>query len=139
MTVSMDPAEKATRFAQAVSEGMNCLAVFLCAPALRKLKAQAPDLLRRWEEEYAPVFQKIDLPAASGDPAAFRAALANISSLVRAGVDPDAADQLASLRAAIRELLTTMRCPLPSLAPSDAAVCELHGSACPVLADRTGA
>ena len=93
MTRGMDAAEKATRFAQAVSEGLNCLGVFLCRPALRKLKPQASELLRRWETEYAPVFQMMDLPNTGLDPAAFRAGLAKISSLVRAGVDPDAADQ----------------------------------------------
>jgi hypothetical protein len=138
MTTSMDPAEKATKFAQAVSEGLNCLGVFLCGPALRKYGAPGPDLLRRWEVEYAPVFQNIELPARGGDSARFRAALAKISSLVASGVDLDATDQLASLRAAIRDLLTAMRFPVPVVPSPDAAVCELHGTSCPALADQRG-
>ncbi len=56
-----NPAEKASRLAHATSEGLNCLGVFMCGPALRKCLGEAPDLLRRWESEYAPVFRQIDL------------------------------------------------------------------------------
>jgi hypothetical protein len=135
----MDPAEKATRFAQAVSEGLNCLGVFMCGPALRKCREEAPNLLRRWESEYAPVFRQIQLPATNGDAAAFSASVAKISSLVAAGMDLDAPDQLAALRAAIRDMLAAMRFPIPTVSAAEAAVCELHGAACPILkADASG-
>jgi hypothetical protein len=134
----MDPAEKASTFAQAVSEGLNCLGVFLCGPALRKYRAQAPDLLRRWEAEYAPVLEKIDLPASGLDGAAFRASVAKVSLLVAAGVDPNSADQLTSLRAAFREMLAAMRVPVPVVPPAETAICELHGAACPFVADESG-
>lgn len=134
----MDPAEKATKFAQAVSEGLNCLGVLLCGPALRKLRDQVPELLRRWETEYAPVFRQIDLPAANGDPAAFSACIAKISSLIAAGVELDAPDQLGALRAAIRDLLAAMRFPIPPVPPAEASVCEFHGAACPVLEGGVG-
>ncbi len=136
--MGMDPAEKATKLAQAVSEGLNCLGVILCRPALRKLRDQAPELLRRWKSDYAPVFRQVGPPAARGDTSAFSAALAEISSLIAAGVDLDAPNELASLRGAIRDLLVAMRFPIPTLSPADAAVCELHGTACPVVQGDAG-
>jgi hypothetical protein len=135
MTTGVDPAERATRFARAVSEGLNCLSVFLCAPGLRKFRDQAPDLLHRWEAEYAPVFREIGIPDRRGAPAALSAGLAKISSLVAVGVNLDAPDQLFSLRSAIRDVFAAMGVPTPVIPASAAAVCELHGEACPFLAD----
>jgi len=134
----MNSAEKATKFAMAMSEGLNLLGIFLCGPALRKLREQAPELLRQWETEYAPVFRQIDMPAANGDPAAISASVAKISSMVAAGVDLDAPGQLARLRGAIRDLFGAMRFPIPALPAAEATVCELHGPSCPVLQGDTG-
>jgi hypothetical protein len=133
-----DPAEKATRLAQAVSEGLNCLGVFMCGPALRKFRGQAPDLLRRWESEYAPVFRQVGAAGARGATAAFSAALGRISSLIAAGIDLDVPDQLAALRAAIKDMLVAMRFPAPTVPASEAVICELHGAACPVLRSEGG-
>jgi hypothetical protein len=133
MGAGMEPSDDPATWAQTVSEGIACLAVFLCAPALGKLRAEAPGLLQRWELEYAPAFRKIDLAASGGDRAKFVAALAKISAMVRAGVDLDAPGQLAALRSAIREAMTAVGLPLPAVAPADAAICELHGAACPII------
>jgi hypothetical protein len=134
MTAAAGRGRPATQFAKIVSEGFNCLAVFLCGPALRELRAEVPVLLRQWNDEYAPLFRKLDLRAAQGDTAAFRAALERISALTGSGFDPDDAAKLAALRAALRELMGALNVTLPVLSPDDAAVCELHGPACPVLA-----
>jgi hypothetical protein len=90
------------------------------------------------ESEYAPVFRQIDLPAISGDPAAFSASVAKLSSVVAAGMDLDAPDQVAALREAIRDMLAAMRFPIPTFPAAEAAVCELHGAACPVLRGDAG-
>lgn len=65
-----------------MSEGLNCLGVFMCGPALSKYRVEAPDLLRRWEAKYAPVFRQVGPPAAPGDAAMFSAALAKLSCAV---------------------------------------------------------
>lgn len=129
----MERSDDATGWAQTVSEGLGCLALFLCAPALGKLRAEAPALLQQWELEYAPAFRKVDLAATGGDRATFLSALAKISTMAGAGVDLDSPEQLAALRSAIREVMTALGLPLPVVTPDDAAVCELHGAACPVL------
>ena len=136
--VSQEPAPKATDLAQIVSEGLNCLGVFLCGPALRSLRAEVPALVRQWNDDCAPLFAKLDLAAARGDTAAFRSALGRISALTSGGFDPDDAARLGELRGAIRALMTALRVPLPVLSPADAKVCELHGAACPVLAAARG-
>ena len=63
---------------------------------------------------------------------------ADKATKVAAGVDLDAPNQLATLRAATRDLLVAMRFPIPTVPTADAAVCELHGAACPVLEDDAG-
>jgi hypothetical protein len=100
VTSTQGGGDGATRFAQTVSEGLNCLAVFLCGPALRELRAEVPALLRQWNGEYAPLFRKLDLRAARGDTAAFRAALERISALTATGFDPDDSERLAARSAA---------------------------------------
>jgi hypothetical protein len=134
MTATAGRGTPSSQFAKIVSEGFNCLAVFLCGPALRELRAEVPALLRQWNDEYAPLFHKLDLRAARGDTAAFRAALERISALTGTGFDPDDAEKLTALRSALRELMGALNVALPVLSPADAAVCELHGAACPVLA-----
>jgi hypothetical protein len=129
----MDPADKATEWAQTISEGLNCLGVFLCGPALAKFRTEAPALLQRWESDYAPRFRQLSQTAPGGDLGVFGTALARISTLVGGSIDLDSPEQLASLRGAMRELITALGFPLPSLSAADAAVCELHGAACPVL------
>jgi hypothetical protein len=118
--------------AQAVSEAVNGLCLFLCGPSFRGLQAEAPSLLRQWDAEYAPVLRMLNLPGAGS--VALRAALGRISAIARAGFDPAADDQLRPLRAAVREALTALGIPLPVLTSAGAAVCELHGPDCPVLA-----
>ncbi len=66
------------------------------------------------------------------------AALAKISSLITAGVDLDAPNQLTTLRAAIRDMLVAMQFPIPTVPAAETAVCELHGADCPVLAGDAG-
>ncbi len=132
--VTSEPAQQAAHFARIVSEGFNCLGVFLCGPALREVRSEVPTLVRQWNDEYAPLFRTLDLAAARGDTPAFRAALGRIGALTSGGFDPEDAARLAELRAAIRALMTALHVPLPVLSPADAKVCELHGAACPVLA-----
>ena len=130
----MDRKQGGTASAQAVSEAVNGLGLFLCGPTFQGLEADAPALLRQWDAEYAPVLRGLALPRGRGSSAALGAALARISSIASAGFDPRSAEQLAPLRAAVRDALTAMGIPLPARAAAGAAVCELHGPECPVLA-----
>jgi hypothetical protein len=135
MTISMDPKrDRAAKQAQAVSEAVNGLCLFLCGPTFEGLKADAPSLLRQWEDEYAPVLRALDLSAARGDSAALRAALGRISSVSAAGFDPESAAHLRGLRGAVRDALAALGIPLPKLTAEGARVCELHGPACPAAA-----
>jgi hypothetical protein len=130
----MDGKKGPTASAQAVSEAVNGLGLFLCGPTFLGLKADAPALLRQWDAEYAPVLRGLALPRGRGSSAALGAALARISSIASAGFDPESAAQLGPLRAAVRDALTAMGIPLPVLTSTAAAACELHGPECPVLA-----
>ncbi len=129
----MDTGDKATRIAQAMGEGLNCLGVFLCGPALRRMRAEAPQLLRRWETDYAPTFREAAAGVRRSNRAKLDSALSRISSAAITGVDLDAPEQLAALRRAIREAILAFEFPMPDLTPAEAAICELHGSACPML------
>lgn len=126
--------EGGARSAQAVSEAVNGLCLFLCGPAFRNLGADAPDLLRQWDSEYAPVLRALQLPAARASAAALGAALRRVSAVASAGFDPASPEQLKPLRAAIRDALTALGIPLPVLTSEGAAVCELHGPSCPLAA-----
>lgn len=133
----MDAGDRATRMAQAMSEGLNCLGIFLCAPAFRKFRAEAPGLLRRWETDYAPTFRHAVAGVRPRNRAKLEAALTKISSGATSEVDLDSPEQLAALRLAIREAILAFEFPLPDLTPAESAICELHGSACPLL-ERAG-
>lgn len=130
----MRPGDEAARLAQAISEGMNCLGIFLCGPALAKSRAEAPALLKEWVTAYEPAFRKVSVAWDNRhiDRQAYVSAVAKVSLLASAGIDLDAPDQLARLRAAIREMFEAIRIPLPTLPSNETAVCELHGAACPV-------
>jgi hypothetical protein len=128
----MTAADKATRMAESISEGLNCLVVFLCAPALRKFRSEAPGLLRRWEADYAPTFRHAVSGVRPGNRAKLEAALKKISRAATTDLDLDAPEQMAALRLAIREAILGFEFPLPELSPADFAICELHGSACPL-------
>lgn len=130
----MDRRRDAAATAQAVSEAVNGLALFLCGPTFQGLKADAPALLRQWDAEYAAVLRALPLPKGRGSAAALADAVARLSAVARAGFDPDSADQLRPLRAAARDALVAMGIPLPVLSSEGAALCELHGPDCPVLA-----
>jgi hypothetical protein len=120
--------------AQAVSEAVSGLCLFLCGPSFRSLKADAPALLRQWNGEYAPVLRMLALPKGRGSSAALAAALGQLSAIATAGFDPAQPEQVAPLRAAVRSALTAMGIPLPVLTAAGAAACELHGPDCPLLA-----
>lgn len=123
------PSDRTTRFAQTVSEAVNCLGIALCGPALRKFGPDDVDeLLGRWEADYASTLREVRLGRVS-----LRPAVESLTAAIRARGDLAAPGDLAALRLAIREFLATLGAPLPSLPPEEAAVCELHGRACPVL------
>jgi hypothetical protein len=132
----MDRKHDQASTAQAVSEAVNGLCLFLCGPSFESLEADAPALLRQWDAEYAPILRMLALPRGRGSSVALGAALARISAIAKAGFDPAKQGQLGPLRAAVRDALTAMAIPLPVLTPEGAAVCELHGPECPVLASR---
>jgi hypothetical protein len=134
---AMTPADNVTRIAEALGNGLDCLAVFLCDPALRAMRSEAPGLLRRWEADYAPTFREATAGVRRSNRAKLHSALARIAGAATGGVDLDAAEQLASLRLAIREAIVAFEFPLPELTPDEAAICALHGPACPMLG-RTG-
>lgn len=119
--------------AQAVAEAVNGLCLFLCGPSFQSLEADAPALLRQWDAEYAPVLRTIEPPPGRSS-AGLRGALERISAIARAGFDPGAPAQLRPMRAAVRDALAAMGIPLPALTSPGAAVCELHGAECPLLA-----
>jgi hypothetical protein len=129
----MTAGDKATRMAQAMSEGLTCLGLFLCDPAFRRFRSEAPGLLRRWETNYAPTFRHAVSGARPGNRAKLEAALKKISRAATTDVDLDEPEQIAALRLAIREAIVGFEFPLPELSPAESALCELHGSACPML------
>jgi hypothetical protein len=128
----MDRTRDQAATAQAVSEAVNGLCLFLCGPSFRSLGADAPALLRQWDAEYAPILRGLAPPRGRAGAAALGGALQRISSIAAAGFDPGALESLRPLRAAVRDALTALGIPLPVLAPAAAAVCELHGDGCPV-------
>src|SRR5512133_3783970 len=113
----MDPSEKQVRISRALSEGMNCLGIFVCGPGFAEYRAEAESALARWEADYAPGFREIashaDLWIRGGDAGAFRSAVARISELATAGVNLDAPDQLAAVRGAVWQLLGSMGPAIP--------------------------
>lgn len=125
--------DKATRMAHAMSEGLNCLGVFLCGPALRTMRSEASGLLERWNADYAPTFREAAAGVRRANRAKLLSALGRISSSAAKGVDLDAPEQLTALRLAIREAIEAFEFPLPKLTPAESAICELHGSSCPLL------
>lgn len=129
----MDTSDEVVRKAQAVSEGLNCLGVLVCGPAFHRYRAEATKALERWESDYAPVIREVAPGLQRVDQARLRAAFEKVSAMAKAGVDIDAPEQLAALRVAIREALRAFGVPLPDLTPEESAICELHGSACPLL------
>lgn len=133
----MDAADKVTRIAQAMGKGLDCLAVFLCGPALRAMRAEAPGLLLRWQADYAATFREAMAGVRRSNRAKLDSALGRISDAATRGVDLDAPEQLAALRLCIREAIVAFELPLPELTPAESAICELHGPACPML-DRAG-
>jgi hypothetical protein len=130
----MDRKRDQATTAQAVSEAVNGLCLFLCGPSYAALKGDAPALLRQWDAEYAPVLRMIALPRGQGSSVALGAALSRISVIAKAGFDPGSDEQLRPLRVAVRDALAAMGIPLPVLTSAGAAVCELHGAECPALA-----
>ncbi len=135
MTTSAD---RVARMAEALGQGLECLAVFLCGPALRSMRSEAPGLLRRWEASYAPTFREAMAGVRRDNRAKLHSALTRISGAAIGGVDLDATDEVASLRLAIREAIVAFEFPLPELTPDEAAICELHGPACPMLEHLEG-
>lgn len=129
----MAPGDEVTRTALAVSEGFNCLGLLVCGPAFRKFRTEASQALQRWETDFAPAIREVAPGLQRVDQARLGAALERISSMAKAGVDIEDPEQLAALRLAIREALRAFGVPLPDLAPEEAAICKLHGSACPIL------
>lgn len=122
--------------AQAVSEAVNGLCLFLCGPSFRSLGTDAPALLAQWDAEYAPVLRMITVPASRGGTPRLGGALDRLSAIARAGFDPGAAAQVKPLRDAVRDALAAVGIPLPALTSAGATVCELHGDDCPLRAGR---
>jgi len=125
-----DPAARATRMAQAVSEGLNCLGLFLCKPAWRKGKVDAGEILRKWEAEYAPVFRELAPEVSARGRTGYVGGLDRLSAMSRQGIDVGSSEQLAALRTTVRSLMIDLGVPLPTLSAADASVCGLHGSTC---------
>ncbi len=130
---------KASALAQSVTEGGNLLGAFLCAGTVASLRAQGTvaevnALLAEGVQKYAPAFramQKLVKGARGVEPA-----LARLEALVRAGVELDESAAVAGLRAAIRELLSSVGFELPRHAPGPGVACELHGRDCPAARGR---
>lgn len=126
---------KSDELAAQVTEGANLLGVFLCTEALRTLRAKGTPaevnvLLVEALLKYGPAFRamrKLVRGAKDVEPA-----LQRLQALARFGVDFDAPDHLADMRAAIRELLANVGFDLPLHAKGRGITCELHGKRCPV-------
>jgi hypothetical protein len=116
--------------AQAVSEGLNCLGLFLCEPAWRKANVDAGEVLRKWEAEYAPVFRELGPEVAPRGRTGYLGGLDRLSAMSRQGIDVGSPDQFAALRTTVRALMIDLGVPLPTLSAADASVCSLHGSTC---------
>ncbi len=120
--------------AQAVTEGGNLLGAFLCAGTVASLRAQGSvaevnALLADAVRKHAPAFRQLRrLVKGSKD---VEPALQRLEALVRAGVDFDRPEDVASLRGAIRELLSNLGFDLPRHETGPGVACELHGRACP--------
>jgi hypothetical protein len=125
---------RSSELAQQVTEGGNLLGVFLCADALRTLRARGTPaevnaLLGEGLVKYGPAFRamkRLVRGAKEVEPA-----LQRMQALLRLGLDLDRPEHLADLRAAIRELLSNLGFALPHHPPGRGVVCELHGAACP--------
>jgi len=126
-----DPAARAGRMAQAVSEGMNCLGLFLCEPAWRKGKVDAGEILRKWEAEYAPVFRELAPELAARGRTGYLGALDRLSAMSRQRIDVGVPDQLAALCGTVRAVMLDLGVPLPTMSPAETSVCGLHGKECP--------
>jgi hypothetical protein len=116
--------------AQAASEGMNCLGLFLCEPAWRKGEVDAGEILRKWEAEYAPVFRELAPEVSARGRTGYVGGLDRLSAMSRQGIDVGSPEQLAALRTTVRSLMIDLGVPLPTLSAADASVCGLHGSTC---------
>lgn len=126
-----DPAARAGRMAQAVSEGLNSLGLFLCEPAWRKGKVDAGEILRKWEAEYAPVFRALAPEVIARGRTGYLGGLDRLSAMSMQGVDVRVPDQLAALCGTVRAVMLDLGVPLPTLSPSESSVCGLHGRECP--------
>ncbi len=126
----MDARKRAERRSRAVAEGLNCLGVHLCGPAFKKLQPDVRQVLDRWEREYAPVFREIGADLKHSGRARLDSALAALSSAAGTMGTPG---DLGALRSAIREVMAALGMPVPRLSTAESAVCELHGSTCPIL------
>jgi len=129
---SMDPRDRQREFSRVISEGLNCMGVFLCGPAFEKLGPHLPDLLRQWETECGPKLDRIG-NYSSGQLPALRPAVARVSAIVSAGVDFKSWENASELREAIRGVMVALGFTIPVVPPTEASICELHGSECPVL------
>lgn len=125
-----DPEARSGRQAQAVSEGLNCLGLFLCEPAWRKAKVDAGEVLQKWEAEYAPVFRELAPEVAARGRTGYLDGLDRLSAVSRQDVAAATPAELAALRTNIRTLMIDLGVPLPTLSAADASVCGLHGSTC---------
>jgi hypothetical protein len=127
---------KSADLAKAVTEGGNLFGVFLCTGALASLRAKGSvgevnALLADGLGKYGPAFRAMrKLVKGSKD---VEPALERLEVLARLGVDFDRPEDVADLRAAIRELLANLGFDLPRHAGGPGVACELHGKVCPAL------
>ncbi len=126
----MTASERAERISRTIAEGLNCLGVLLCGPAFKKMQPDVRQVLDHWERAYAPTFREIGADLKRSGRARLVSALAALSSAARATGTPG---DLAQLRGAIRDVMAALGMPVPKLSPTESAICELHGSDCPVL------
>jgi hypothetical protein len=133
----MDPAERQARLSRAVSETLNGLSVFLCGPGFRKHGSDASRTFRQdFETLFALTLREASASLRLAQQRSVRAAVDRIRAVAMAGDALDSPEILSELRAPIRDVISAFL-PMPALAPSEAAICELHGSACPFLENGT--
>ena len=126
---------KGRELATKVTEGANTLATLLCAGSVASLRKQGTSreidaLVSQALATYGPAFRamkKLVRGAKDVEPV-----LARLETLLRAGVDYGSAEEVAALRASLRELLGNVGFDLPRQA-GPGVVCELHGKVCPEM------